>query len=148
MDKRRIICLPATVTLNGQLTSRITAQFIAGTIITTPRHQLDIVVTEFGAAEVAGLTTKERAHALAEFLVRNRHLRATLDIWETSSHQAQLAYIRAPLWQSLIHISRRRPRRNHTRTHAETQTHTHNPHNTIHTSQIPLTRNKKNNKLR
>ncbi len=64
-DDRSIICLPATVTLNGQLTSRITAQFIAGTIITTPRHQLDIVVTEFGAAEVAGLTTKERAHALA-----------------------------------------------------------------------------------
>ncbi|MDG2047282.1 MAG: acetyl-CoA hydrolase/transferase C-terminal domain-containing protein [Halioglobus sp.] len=65
-DDRSIICLPATVTLNGQLTSRITAQLTAGSIITTPRHQLDIVVTEFGAAEVAGLTTKERAHALAE----------------------------------------------------------------------------------
>ena len=65
-DDRSIICLPATVTLNGQLTSRITAQLSAGSIITTPRHQLDIVVTEFGAAEVAGLTTKERAHALAE----------------------------------------------------------------------------------
>jgi acyl-CoA hydrolase len=65
-DDRSIICLPATVTLNGQLTSRITAQLSAGSIITTPRHQLDIVVTEFGAAEVAGLTTKKRAHALAD----------------------------------------------------------------------------------
>ena len=64
-DDRSIICLPATLTLEGQLTSRITEQFRAGAIITTPRHQLDIVVTEFGAAEVAGLTTKERAHALA-----------------------------------------------------------------------------------
>jgi acyl-CoA hydrolase len=64
-DDHSIICLPATVVLNGQLTSRITAQFAAGTIITTPRHQLDIVITEFGAAEVAGLTAKERAHALA-----------------------------------------------------------------------------------
>ena len=64
-DDRSIICLPATVMLNGQLTSRITAQFAAGTIVTTPRHQLDIVATEFGAAEVAGLTAKERAHALA-----------------------------------------------------------------------------------
>ena len=38
----------------------------AGAIVTTPRHQLDIVVTEYGAAEVAGLTVRERARALAE----------------------------------------------------------------------------------
>ncbi len=65
-DDRSIICLPATVTLGGQVKSRITAQLNAGSIITTPRHQLDIVVTEFGAAEVAGLTTTQRAHALAD----------------------------------------------------------------------------------
>jgi acyl-CoA hydrolase len=34
--------------------------------VTTPRHQLDIVVTEYGAAEVAGITVRERARALAE----------------------------------------------------------------------------------
>jgi acyl-CoA hydrolase len=64
-DDRSLICLPATVELDGALRSRIHPQFGAGTIITTPRHQLDIVVTEFGAAEVAGLTVRERARALA-----------------------------------------------------------------------------------
>ena len=37
----------------------------AGTIITTPRHQLDVVITEFGVAELRGLTVRQRAQALA-----------------------------------------------------------------------------------
>jgi len=64
-DDRSMICLPATVEIDGKISSRIHAQFPAGTIVTTPRHQLDIVVTEFGAAEVAGLTVRERARALS-----------------------------------------------------------------------------------
>jgi acyl-CoA hydrolase len=64
-DDRSLICLPATVKVNGSVHSRIHKQFAAGTIVTTPRHQLDIVVTEFGAAEVAGLTVRDRAQALA-----------------------------------------------------------------------------------
>ena len=64
-DDRSLICLPSTVQVNGETKSRIHARFGAGTIVTTPRHQLDIVVTERGAAEVAGLTVRERARALA-----------------------------------------------------------------------------------
>lgn len=64
-DDRSMICLPATVEIGGKVVSRIHAQYPAGTIVTTPRHQLDIVVTEHGAAEVAGLTVRERARALA-----------------------------------------------------------------------------------
>jgi acyl-CoA hydrolase len=33
--------------------------------VTTPRHQVDVVITEFGVAELRGLTTRERAEALA-----------------------------------------------------------------------------------
>jgi acyl-CoA hydrolase len=65
-DDRSLICMPSTVEVKGEILSRIHATFSAGTVVTTPRHQLDIVVTEFGAAEVSGLTVRDRAHALAE----------------------------------------------------------------------------------
>lgn len=65
-DDRSLICMPATVEVGGETLSRIRATFSAGTVVTTPRHQLDIVVTEFGAAEVSGLTVADRAHALVE----------------------------------------------------------------------------------
>ncbi len=64
-DDRSLICLPSTVEAGGERHSRIRASFDAGTIVTTPRHQLDVVVTEFGAAEVSGRTVRSRAHALA-----------------------------------------------------------------------------------
>ena len=65
-DDRSMICMPSTVEVGGQTLSRIRATFSAGTLVTTPRHQLDVVVTEYGAAEVSGLTVRDRAHALAE----------------------------------------------------------------------------------
>ena len=65
-DDRSLICMPSTVEVGGETLSRIRSAFSAGTVVTTPRHQLDIVVTEFGAAEVSGLTVRHRAHALAE----------------------------------------------------------------------------------
>jgi acyl-CoA hydrolase len=34
-------------------------------VVTTPRHQVDVIVTEFGAAELRGRTVRERAEALA-----------------------------------------------------------------------------------
>ena len=40
--------------------------FEAGTVITTPRHQVDVIVTEHGAAELQGLTVHQRGEALAE----------------------------------------------------------------------------------
>ena len=65
-DDRSMICMPSTVEVGGETLSRILATFAAGTLVTTPRHQLDIVITEYGAAEVSGLTVSDRAHALAE----------------------------------------------------------------------------------
>ena len=62
---RSIICLPSTARVNGELQSRIVDAFEAGTVITTPRHQIDVIVTEYGAAEVGGITADQRARALA-----------------------------------------------------------------------------------
>jgi len=64
-DDRSLVCLPATVTVGDEVRSRILPVFAAGAIVTTPRHQLDVVVTEHGVAEVSGLTVRERARALA-----------------------------------------------------------------------------------
>ncbi len=45
--------------------SRLVAEPAPGTIVTTPRHQLDVVITEHGVAELRGKTVRERARALA-----------------------------------------------------------------------------------
>jgi acyl-CoA hydrolase len=34
-------------------------------VITTPRHQVDVIVTEYGVAELEGKTVQERGEALA-----------------------------------------------------------------------------------
>ena len=65
LAQRSLICLPATYEKDGQLRSRIVPWFEAGAVITTPRHQVDIVVTEFGAAELEGKTVHQRGEALA-----------------------------------------------------------------------------------
>ncbi|MFB3118718.1 MAG: acetyl-CoA hydrolase/transferase family protein [Myxococcota bacterium] len=59
-----LICLPSTVELEGQRISRISATLRPGTCVTTPRHEVDVVVTEFGAAELARRSVEERAEAL------------------------------------------------------------------------------------
>ena len=63
---RSAICLPSAIELGGRFESRIVAQLPKGSLVTSPRHQIDIVVTEFGSAELAGRTVEERALALAE----------------------------------------------------------------------------------
>lgn len=42
------------------------AGFAAGSLVTTPRHQVDVIVTEFGAAELRGKTVRERAIEMAK----------------------------------------------------------------------------------
>jgi acyl-CoA hydrolase len=66
LSDRSLICLPATATVGGELRSRIVPYFDAGTVITTPRHQVDVVITEYGAAELMGKTIRQRGVALAE----------------------------------------------------------------------------------
>ncbi|HET9733330.1 MAG TPA: acetyl-CoA hydrolase/transferase C-terminal domain-containing protein [Acidimicrobiales bacterium] len=66
LDSRALICLPSTYTSGGQLRSRIVPWFPAGTVITTPRHQVDVIITEYGYAELRGLTVHQRGNALAD----------------------------------------------------------------------------------
>ncbi|MCU1496483.1 MAG: acetyl-CoA hydrolase/transferase [Acidimicrobiales bacterium] len=65
LEDRSLICLRSSTVVNGKRMSRIASQFPAGTIVTTPRHQLDVVVTEYGVAELRGRTVRERARAMA-----------------------------------------------------------------------------------
>lgn len=65
-DGRSLLCLPSTAGKQGVSQSRIVAQLSPASIVTSPRHQVDVVVTEHGAAELAGRTVEERARALAE----------------------------------------------------------------------------------
>lgn len=65
-EGRSLVCLPATFLAGGHRRSRIVPALAPGAVVTSPRHQLDVVVTEFGAAELAGRTVAERARALAE----------------------------------------------------------------------------------
>jgi acyl-CoA hydrolase len=65
LSDRSLICLPSTFTKDGELQSRIVPWFGPGAVITTPRHQVDVIITEYGAAELEGKTVQERGQALA-----------------------------------------------------------------------------------
>jgi acyl-CoA hydrolase len=53
------------VTIGGEVRSRIVPWFPPGTVITTPRHQVDTIVTEHGIADLQGKTVNQRGQALA-----------------------------------------------------------------------------------
>jgi len=61
---RSLICLPSTARVGGEGISRIVRAFPPGTCVTTPRHQVDVIITEYGAAELSGLTNAQRRAAL------------------------------------------------------------------------------------
>jgi acyl-CoA hydrolase len=65
ISDRSIVCLPSTANIGGLLVSRIMPAFGEGMLVTTPRHQLDLVATEYGVAHLRGRTVRERALALA-----------------------------------------------------------------------------------
>ncbi len=65
LDDRSLLCMPSTYKEGEELKSRIVPWFDAGAVITTPRHQVDVVVTEQGAAELQGKTVRQRGEALA-----------------------------------------------------------------------------------
>ena len=64
-DGHSLVCLPSTAQVAGERISRLVAHCAPWTAVTTPRHHVDVVITEFGAAELAGRTVAERARALA-----------------------------------------------------------------------------------
>jgi len=65
LSDRSLVCLPSTFEKDDGLQSRIVPWFGPGAVITTPRHQVDVIVTEYGAAELEGRTVRERGEALA-----------------------------------------------------------------------------------
>ena len=65
LHSRSLLCLPSTVTIGGEVRSRIVPWFPPGTVITTPRHQVDTIVTEHGIADLQGKTVNQRGQALA-----------------------------------------------------------------------------------
>jgi acyl-CoA hydrolase len=65
LEAQSLLCLSSTYTADGKTQSRIVPWFEAGAVITTPRHQVDVIVTEYGAAELQGKTVRQRGQALA-----------------------------------------------------------------------------------
>ena len=65
LEDRSLLCLPSTVEIDGELRSRIVPWFERGAVITVPRHQADVIITEHGAAELAGKTIHQRGLELA-----------------------------------------------------------------------------------
>jgi acyl-CoA hydrolase len=65
LSDRSLICLPSTFEKDDRLQSRIVPWCGPGAVSTTPRHQVDVIVTEYGVAELEGKTVQERGEALA-----------------------------------------------------------------------------------
>ncbi len=64
VDDRSQLCLHSSAIVDGVRVSRIRANVGPDMVVTTPRHQVDVVVTEYGAVELSGMTVRERAHAM------------------------------------------------------------------------------------
>jgi acyl-CoA hydrolase len=80
-EGRSFLCLRSTATVSGATVSTITAAFAPGTPVTTPRHHVQWVVTEYGAVDLSVLDDEERPRALIDLAHPQFRdgLRATLD---------------------------------------------------------------------
>ena len=65
-EGRSFICLKSTAEVGGKRVSTIVPAFGEGTRVTTPRHHVQYVVTEYGAVDLSVLTDSERPAALIE----------------------------------------------------------------------------------
>jgi len=64
LDDHSLICLRSTALTDGVIRSRIVPVLPEGSVVSTPRHHTGVVITEYGAADLSGLTVRERAAAL------------------------------------------------------------------------------------
>ncbi len=64
LEHTSLICLQSTCLVAGEPKSRIIGDMFPHSVVTTPRHLTGVVVTEYGAADLRGLTVKERARAM------------------------------------------------------------------------------------
>ena len=85
------LCTPSTrVNSKGEMESLISAQLAPGAIVTTPRMATNFIVTEYGAADLKGKTTWERAELLIGIAhpdFRDELIREAekMGIWKNSS---------------------------------------------------------------
>ncbi len=79
-QSRSVLCLPSTAMVGGRRQSRIVSKLEPGSLVTSPRHQVDVVVTEYGAAELAGRDVDERAHALTAVAHPDWRAQLTADV--------------------------------------------------------------------
>src|SRR3546814_13114248 len=56
LSDRSILCLPSTYRAGAEVRPRIVPSFAAGPVITTPRHQVAVPVTDPGVADRRGKT--------------------------------------------------------------------------------------------
>jgi acyl-CoA hydrolase len=66
LDAHSLICLRSTAVREGEVVSRIAGLLPEGSVVSTPRHHTGVVITEYGAADLRGLTVRERASALVD----------------------------------------------------------------------------------
>jgi acyl-CoA hydrolase len=66
LDAHSLICLRSTAVREGETLSRIAGLLPEGSVVSTPRHHTGVVVTEYGAVDLRGMTVRERAHALVD----------------------------------------------------------------------------------
>ena len=65
-DGRSFLCLKSTATVGGRRISTIVPHFGGDTLVTTPRHHVEYVVTEHGAVDLSVLPDTDRPRALIE----------------------------------------------------------------------------------
>jgi acyl-CoA hydrolase len=63
---RSIICLHSTANVGGETVSTIVRDLALGTRVTTPRHHVQYIVSEYGIANLDMRTDRERGEALIE----------------------------------------------------------------------------------
>src|SRR5205085_11581841 len=61
---KSVLCLKSTATVAGVRISTVVPGLPIGTLVTTPRHHVQWVVTEHGAVDLSTLSDVERARAL------------------------------------------------------------------------------------
>jgi acyl-CoA hydrolase len=59
-----VLCLKSTAMVNGERISTIVPHFPPGSTVTTPRHHVQWVATEYGAVDLSMLGDRARAEAL------------------------------------------------------------------------------------
>ncbi len=64
LEHTSLICLQSTCVVEGELKSRVVVNMAPNAVATSPRHLAGVIVTEYGSADLRGLSVKERAVAL------------------------------------------------------------------------------------